>query len=329
MAERVWAWLPTGVDRRVRIAAWLNLVAQTVLVGTGGAVRLTGSGLGCPTWPRCTPESFVSTPEMGIHGIIEFGNRTLFFVLQIIAIFLLLCVIRYRRRRPDLFVLALIPACSVLLQAVVGGITVLSRLNPYVVGLHFVLSIVLVTLGAVLVYRVYTGRRSSRRAAPRWYAVLVHVTTLFVAFTIVVGILTTGSGPHAGDGGAARNGLDPELLQHVHAWPAYITAALTGVLVVGAWTIPLGRLRTFTAYLLVVECVQVAVGLVQARLGLPELLVGIHMVLACVLAAVMSVVVLALKGETGGTGGAVAPDASVAQKGSSGSTPTATKSSVR
>src|SRR5690606_20606263 len=145
-ARRFWNWLPTDVDRRVRVVAWLNLVAQTVLVGTGGAVRLTGSGLGCPTWPKCTAESFVSTPEMGIHGVIEFGNRTLFFVLQIIAIFALLFVLKYRKRRRDLFILTIIPACSVLFQAVVGGITVLSGLNPYVVGLHFLLSVTLVVL---------------------------------------------------------------------------------------------------------------------------------------------------------------------------------------
>jgi cytochrome c oxidase assembly protein subunit 15 len=294
-ARQFWNWLPTGVDRRVRVAAWLNLVAQTVLVGTGGAVRLTGSGLGCPTWPRCTAESFISTPEMGIHGVIEFGNRTLFFVLQVIALAALFFVLKYRRQRKDLFILTLIPACSVLFQAVVGGITVLSGLNPYVVGLHFVLSVALVSLGAVLVYRVYNGNGDRTLVVPLWYAITTHITSFFVAVTVVIGIITTGSGPHAGDSGAARNGLDSELLQHFHAWPAYVTFALTLVLVAGAWALKLESMRRVVVALLVVELVQIGVGLAQARMGLPEILVGLHMVLACVLAAVMTIVVLSLK----------------------------------
>lgn len=294
-AQRFWTWLPTGVDRRVRVVAWLNLVAQTALVGTGGAVRLTGSGLGCPTWPRCTAESFISTPEMGIHGVIEFGNRTLFFVLQIIALAALFFVLKYRRQRRDLFILTLIPACSVLFQAVIGGITVLSGLNPYVVGLHFVLSVVLVALGAVLVYRVYNGNGERTRVVPRWFAITTHVTSFFVAVTVIIGILTTGSGPHAGDSGAARNGLDSEFLQHLHAWPSYVTFGLTLVLVAAAFSLRLESMRRIVVALLAVELVQIAVGLTQARTGLPEILVGLHMVLACVLAAVMTVTVLSLK----------------------------------
>ncbi|MBG6238017.1 cytochrome c oxidase assembly protein subunit 15 [Mycetocola sp. CAN_C7] len=292
--RRFWAWLPTDVDRRVRVVAWLNLAAQTVLVGTGGAVRLTGSGLGCPTWPKCTDESFISTPEMGIHGVIEFGNRTLFFVLQIIAIFALLFVLRYRAKRRDLFVLTVIPACSVLLQAVVGGITVWSGLNPYVVGFHFVISVALVVFASVLVFRVYSGNGPRLRTAPVWLAATTHAASFFVAVTIVVGILTTGSGPHAGDEGAARNGLDPEILQHVHSWPAYITLALTGLIVAAAWLVPVKRLQLPALGLLAVEGLQIVVGVAQARLGLPPVLVGLHMVLACVLAAAMTVVVLNL-----------------------------------
>lgn len=290
-----WEWLPTGVDRRLVIAVWANFVAQVVIVGTGGAVRLTGSGLGCDTWPKCTDESFVATPELGIHGIIEFGNRTLFFVLQIIALYALFMVIRYRRTRPDLFTLTLIPACSVLLQAVVGGITVLSGLNPYVVGLHFVLSIVLVVLGAVLVFQVYTVPGARVRAVPRWFAVLTHITSAFVGITILVGILTTGSGPHAGDKGAARNGLDSELLQHIHAWPGYITAVLTVVLLLAAIRLRLSEPRRWLLWLTAIELVQIIVGVAQSRMGLPIVLVGAHMVLACLLAAAMTVVTLSLR----------------------------------
>lgn len=317
--KAVFARLPTAVDTRIRVFAIATLVAQILIVGTGGAVRLTGSGLGCPTWPRCTDESFVTTPEMGIHGIIEFGNRLLTFVLVAIAIIMFVLVLRIRRERRDLFVLSLLIGLYVPIQAIIGGITVLTNLNPYVVGLHFLASVVLVSLAAVLVYRVFVGPRGERTLVPLWYSALVHASSVLVAVTILVGILVTGSGPHAGDGGAARNGLDSEFLQHVHSWPAYATLAATILLVVGAWRLRHARLLRFTIILLLVEGVQILVGLAQARLGLPEILVGIHMVLACCLAAAMTAVVLALR----------EPGQLEAQNGSSGSIPTARNTSVR
>lgn len=293
--RRLYETLPSTVDMRIRVFAIATLIAQILIVGTGGAVRLTGSGLGCPTWPRCTEESFVTTPEMGIHGIIEFGNRLLTFVLVVIAIIMFVLVLRIRRERRDLFVLALLIGLYVPVQAVIGGITVLTNLNPYVVGLHFLASVVLVSLSAVLVYRVFLGRRGDRTALPLWYSALVFATAVTTGLTILVGILVTGSGPHAGDGGAARNGLDSELLQHVHSWPAYATLGLTILLVAGAWRLRHARMLRFAVILLLVEGTQIAVGLAQARLGLPEVLVGIHMVLACCLAAAMTAVVLALR----------------------------------
>ena len=286
-------WLPTTIDRRVRFFAWLSLSIQLLIVLTGGAVRLTASGLGCPTWPQCTEGSFVVTPEMGVHGLIEFGNRTLFFVIQIVAIVTFLLVVRLRRR--DLFVLALIPCFSIVLQAVLGGITVLTNLNPYVVGLHFLVSVVLVVLAAVFVYRVYYGRRSIEWSAPVWYRVLAVGAAFFVGVTVLLGIITTGSGPHAGDGGASRNGLDSELLQHFHSWPAYAAFALSIGLVIGAVRLGIRLLIRFSVLLVAIELVQIAVGLTQARLGLPEPLVAAHMVLAGVLAAAMTAVLLSLR----------------------------------
>ena len=292
--KRISEWLPTSVDRRVCVIAWVYLAAQILLVGTGGLVRLTGSGLGCPTWPKCTDGSLVNTPEMGIHGVIEFGNRLLGAVLGLVAVLAFLAVVRLRRERPDLFRLALFAGLGIPAQAVIGGISVLTQLDPTVVGLHFVISAVLVAVCTAFVYRVYTGNGQRAAVVSRRYAILTHVTSAVVAVTIVVGILTTGSGPHAGDENAPRNGLDSEFLQHVHSWPAYLTVALTIALVIGAWG--LGRsLRSWTLALLAVEAVQVVVGLVQANTGLPAGLVGIHMVLACVLAAAMTAVVLHLK----------------------------------
>ncbi|WBU38595.1 COX15/CtaA family protein [Homoserinibacter sp. YIM 151385] len=292
------AALPAGVaDRRVRALAWASLVSQTVIVGTGGLVRLTASGLGCPTWPRCTEESYVSTPEMGIHGIIEFGNRLLTFALILIALAAFISILRFRRERRDLFALTLALGLGIPGQGVIGGITVLTNLNPYVVGLHFVLSIGLVCLATVLVYRVHLVDPAVPRAlaVPRPFAGAVHALSGIVLVTILVGILTTGSGPHAGDHGAARNGLDPELLQHIHSWPAYAMLALTVVLVGIAVLRGITAPRRFLVALLAAQLVQVAVGLIQARLGLPPFLVGVHMVLACVLASLTTASVLSLK----------------------------------
>jgi cytochrome c oxidase assembly protein subunit 15 len=303
--RRLWNWLPTTIDRRVIAMAWATLVVQIGIVGTGGLVRLTGSGLGCPTWPQCTPGSFVNTPEMGIHGVIEFGNRLLTFVLVAVAILMFLFVVRMRHERRDLFWLALTIGLYVPLQAIIGGITVLTNLNPYVVGLHYFASVLLVALSTVLVARVYAVPGPRFAAVPRWYALTAHVTSAFVLITVVVGILVTGSGPHAGDHGAARNGLNPEFMQHVHSWPAYITFALTVVLVIGALrTPPALRLRLWTLLLLAVELLQIVVGLWQANTGLPIALVNIHMVLAVMLVAAMTAVEMNLKAPVAETLGA-------------------------
>jgi len=154
---------------------------------------------------------------------------------------------------------------------------------------------VLVVLAAVLVFRTYYGRRGTLKVAPTWFTAVTHTTSLFVAITVILGIITTGSGPHAGDGGASRNGLDSALLQHFHSWPAYITFALTIVLVIASRRLALRRISRFALLLLAIEVVQIIVGVTQARLGLPEPLVALHMVLACMLAAGMTAVVLSLR----------------------------------
>ncbi|KQR25418.1 COX15/CtaA family protein [Microbacterium sp. Leaf151] len=292
--RRFVAWLPVDVDRRVRVFAWLSFIAEVLIIGTGGAVRLTGSGLGCPTWPRCTPDSLINTPEMGIHGVIEFGNRTLTGLVGILAIAVVVLVWRMRHERRVLFVLSLIVLVGIVAQAIVGGITVLTGLNPFIVGFHYVASVSLVAVCAAFLVRMYQPAGARTLAAPRWFAGLVHATTAILALTIVFGVLTTGAGPHSGDEASIRNGFDAEVLEHVHAWPGYALFALTLVVVVIAWRLRLPVRRWATA-LLAVELVQIAVGLYQARNGLPELAVGTHMVLAALAAATMTVVVLRLK----------------------------------
>jgi cytochrome c oxidase assembly protein subunit 15 len=288
------AWLPDRVDRRIRLFAWLSFIAEVLIIATGGAVRLTGSGLGCPTWPTCTPDSLVATQEMGIHGIIEFGNRTLTGLVGILALVVVVLVWRLRAQRRDLFVFAAIVLGGVVAQALVGGVTVLTGLNPFIVGFHYIASLVLVCVSAAFLVRMDAAPGARARAVPLWYAITTHVTTLVLAVTIVFGVLTTGAGPHSGDADSVRNGFNAEVLEHVHSWPGYALLALTVLLVVVAWLRRLPVRRWITA-LLAIEVVQIAVGLYQARNGLPEWAVGTHMVLAALTAATMTVVVLHLK----------------------------------
>ena len=280
-----------AVTRSIRTFAWLVFVTQVLIVATGGIVRLTASGLGCPTWPSCSGDSFVATPEMGIHGIVEFGNRLLFFVLQIIAIIGLILAWKIRKSRREIFWLFLVAALSVFIQAIIGGITVLSGLNPYVVGLHFLASVVLVILAALLVFRSYESagpRVPTVGSDVRLGAYLVAIATLVL---VVLGIMTTGAGPHAGDSGAARNGLNPESIQTAHAVSAYVTLFGTLWLWRKAFVAKAIRMWNFTKLTMLVIVMQIIVGISQARLALPPVLVTLHMVLACLLAAGMTMIV--------------------------------------
>ncbi|BDZ47045.1 COX15/CtaA family protein [Naasia aerilata] len=289
--------LPAEPIRWTRVLAWANLALQVVIIGTGGLVRLTASGLGCPTWPQCTADSLVTTPEMGIHGIIEFGNRLLTFVLVAAAVLLFLAVVRTAATGRRLVVPALLIGLGIPAQGIIGGISVLTQLNPYVVGLHFVVSISLVAASTVLVWRLYHPVAYRYDVVPSSTRIAAWVTGALALLTILVGILTTGSGPHAGDRAAVRNGLDPELLQHVHSWPAYALFALSLLMLVLSRRAPL--LRRWVIALLAVEAAQIAVGITQARSGLPEGLVATHMVLASLVAAAATAVILATRQPAG------------------------------
>lgn len=294
-------WLPDRIDGRLRVFAWLSFLAQVTIIGTGGAVRLTGSGLGCPTWPTCTADSLVPTAEMGIHGLIEFGNRMMSGVVGLLALIVLALVWRLRRERRDLFVLILVVLLGVVAQAIVGGVTVLTGLNPFIVGFHYVASLLLVCVSAAFLVRMTDAPGPREPAVPLWYRITTHVTTLVLAVTIVFGVLTTGAGPHSGDADAGRNGFDAELLEHIHSWPGYALFVLSIVLLIGSWSrrdrVP--SLPLWVALLVIVELVQIAVGIYQARNGLPTWAVGTHMVLAALTAATMTVVVLRLKAPRG------------------------------
>ncbi|MGJ8720498.1 MAG: COX15/CtaA family protein [Salinibacterium amurskyense] len=279
----------------MRFFAVTSLVIQILIVATGGAVRLTGSGLGCPTWPLCTDASLIATPEMGVHGVIEFGNRLLSIIVGFVAILMVLMVLRIRRERRDLMSLSLMILGGTVLQGLIGGLSVRVQLDPSIVGVHYAISAILVAISAALVYRVWTGLRGPALSVPKPVAILTHVTSLFVALTIIAGILTTGAGPHAGDDGTARNGLDAGILQHVHSWPGYALIAATLALVIVLARGGHRRIMDFAIILLVLEVVQALIGIIQSRSGLPILLVGSHMVIACTIAAAMTAVVLSLR----------------------------------
>lgn len=277
----------------LKVSAWVSFVLNVVIIATGGTVRLTGSGLGCTDWPVCTPGSLVPTPELGIHGVIEFANRTISGPLLIVAILVLLLSWFVAKRR-DLIIISGLVLALVVSQAVIGGFVVWLHLNANLVGVHYTISLIIVCITAAYLVRMYEPQAYRVRAVSVGFAVLTHITTLFMAITIVVGVLTTGAGPHSGDENIVRDGFDATLLSHIHAWPGYISLALVIALIVWA---AIGRLRPlrWSVTLLVTLVVQIAVGVYQARTGLPPVAVGVHMVLASLTAAAMTVTVMRLK----------------------------------
>jgi cytochrome c oxidase assembly protein subunit 15 len=281
-------------SKSLRVSAWVSFVLNVVIIATGGAVRLTGSGLGCTEWPLCTPDSLITTPEMGIHGIIEFGNRTISGPLLIVALLVFVLSLRVRAERRDLAIISGVTFGLIALQAVIGGFVVWLHLNANLVGVHYVISLGIVCIAAAYLVRLYAQPGPREVAVPIAHLVLTHVTTVAMAITVVIGVLTTGAGPHSGDANVVRDGFDATLLSHYHAWPGYVALALTVVIVVWA---AVARLRTlrWSLALLVILIVQILVGVYQARSGLPPLAVGVHMVLAALTAATMTVVVLRLK----------------------------------
>lgn len=281
-------------SRFLRISAWVSFVLNVVIIATGGAVRLTGSGLGCSEWPLCTPDSLVTTPEMGIHGIIEFGNRTISGPLLLFAILVVVLSSRIRSQRRDLFILSVIVFALVALQALIGGFVVWMHLNANLVGVHYIISLIIVCITAAYLTRLYEAPGARALAVPKANLIATHLTTFAMAVTVIVGVLTTGAGPHSGDANIERDGFDATILSHIHSWPGYIALALTVLLVIWAAIAKLRTLR-WTIALLLTLIVQIVVGVYQARNGLPPLAVGVHMVLAALTSAAMTVTVLRLK----------------------------------
>jgi len=267
--------LQARASRVLSPASGFLLFAQAAIVVTGGAVRLTGSGLGCPTWPECTPGSYTPKPyqvEEQVKVWIEFGNRLLTFVLVLAAITVLISVLAAGRK--DLRGLALGQVLGILGQGILGGITVLTSLHPATVAAHFLLSIILIA-GATSLRAQRFASLEKQDAAPLVKKIATaHIVVSFLV--LFLGTLVTGSGPHAGDATAARFPFDLRTMAWLHADSVIALFGITfGLFVVhGVSAHTKKRLKIFVA----IALSQGLIGYVQWYLDLPELIVGLHLV---------------------------------------------------
>ncbi|MEY3848928.1 MAG: hypothetical protein RLZ20_428 [Actinomycetota bacterium] len=255
-------------------ASGFLLFAQAAIVVTGGAVRLTGSGLGCPTWPECTPGSYTPKPyqvEEQVKVWIEFGNRLLTFVLVLAAIVVVLSVLASGRK--DLRGLALGQVLGIVGQGVLGGITVLTGLHPATVAAHFLLSIILIAGATSLRAQRFAPLEANQSPLLIKKIAKAHIITTFLV--LILGTVVTGTGPHAGDATAQRFPFDLRTVAWLHA---DVVIALFGItfgffVVSGVSEHTKKRLKIFFA----IALGQGLIGYVQWFSDLPELLVGLHL----------------------------------------------------
>jgi cytochrome c oxidase assembly protein subunit 15 len=269
--------------RRLGIA---TLVANIVIVVTGGAVRLTGSGLGCPAWPRCTDESFVAHGALGVHGIIEFGNRVFTLALAAIAVATWVAAMRSVPPRRSVRGVATALALGVPAQALLGGVTVLTDLNPWVVAGHLLLSLAMIGLSVVFLRLITEPDGPELLTVPVPLEWLVRSTFIAAWLVFYAGTVVTGSGPHAGDADAPRTGLDPAAVSQLHAELVFLLIGLTIGCNLGlrAMRGPVAAIAAAT-WLLAVEVAQGTIGLVQYASNLPVALVGLHLLGAALVSA--------------------------------------------
>lgn len=277
--------------RYVRPLGWATLVANAMLVVTGGAVRLTGSGLGCPTWPRCTDQSFTPHGALDLHEAVEFGNRMLTFVLVAIAVATF--VAAWQTGRRDLRRLALWLALGIPAQAVIGGITVLTDLNPWIVSFHLLCSMAIISLAVLFVRRIDQPGPAPAGGPLVGLAWATYAASWAVLY---IGTVVTGSGPHAGDEDSPRNGLDPLQVSQLHADSVFLLVGLTIGLLFALAALRAGaEARRAVLVLLLVELGQGAIGFVQYFTDLPIVLVAFHMLGAALISAVVTWTLLAVR----------------------------------
>ncbi|MFI0479898.1 heme A synthase [Actinomadura sp. 9N215] len=281
LLNRAWnaVWRPT--PRSLRLLALLGVVGNVVIVVSGGAVRVTKSGLGCPDWPRCSGDSLVPThnPEHHVLNMsIEFGNRLITFVVLAVGALVFVAALRLRPRRRSLVRWALAQPMSVVAQAVIGGIVVLTELHPAAVSLHFLVSPALLVFCVALWVRAGEGDAPPRRLAGPWTRRLAAALLVACAAVMVAGTVVTGTGPHAGDAESRRYGFDITDVARIHSLLAWATTFLTVLAVVvlhRTGAPPAARRRGHELAVIIVA--QGVVGYVQYFLGVPEGLVLLHM----------------------------------------------------
>ncbi|MEU7639917.1 MULTISPECIES: COX15/CtaA family protein [unclassified Streptomyces] len=270
-------WQPSA--RFVRRAALAAVVMAVVIVVTGGAVRLTESGLGCSTWPKCTPDSLTPTAAMGINGLIEFGNRLLTYVLcAVIGLFIIAARARAPRRR-SLTRLGWAQFWIVMGNAVWGGIVVLTGLNPYLVAAHFLLTSALLTVAVLSWQRAKEGDEEPRDLVARPVRQLSWLLVAATGALTVIGTVVTGTGPHAGDAHKVhRIPLNWQEITQLHVDFVYVVVGLSVALwfALRAVKAPAAARRT-ALELLGCIALQGVIGYVQYFTGLPEIVVGLHM----------------------------------------------------
>ncbi|MEU5162168.1 COX15/CtaA family protein [Streptomyces sp. NPDC020875] len=270
-------WTPApGIVRRAALSA---VVMTVVIIVTGGAVRLTGSGLGCDTWPKCTDDSLFATPEQGLHGAIEFGNRMLTYVLSAAVGWTIVAARAAKPMRRSLTRLGWLQFWIVLANAVLGGITVWTALNPWTVATHFVLANALLTVAVLTWHRAGEGDTAPRPRVPRPVRRLSWAVVIAAGLAIVLGTAVTGSGKHAGDSSdVPRMPWDWVNAAQLHAASAWLVCALA----VAMWLVlrvvdAPADTRARARDLLVVLLLQGGIGYLQYFTGVPEVLVGAHM----------------------------------------------------
>lgn len=280
----------TRSPRAVRGIYIANLVAQAGIVVTGAVVRITESGLGCPTWPECVDGSIAPTNQQteSWHKYIEFGNRLLTFILLALAIAAIVAGLLDRRRRAraqqeprnTLLILSGVPLVGTVVQAILGGITVLTGLNPLTVGAHFLVSMAIIAGVVALVVRSGDpGDRPLIPAVPAPVRVLAWLLVGVSGVVVVLGVLVTGSGPHSGDEAAQRLGLDPRTISWLHADVVLLfLGLLVGLIIALALVQSPTAARRRTWLLLAIALTQGFIGYTQYFTGLPELLVILHVI---------------------------------------------------
>ena len=262
-----------SATRLLTPVARLLLSLQALLVLTGGAVRVTGSGLGCPTWPECTADSY--TPVAGqaegaLHAWIEFGNRLLTFLLFAAAVAMVVIVIRAGRR--DLRLLSLSQIAGIFGQAILGGITVLTKLNPFSVASHFILSIVLIAAAHSLLMR-----SQAVRIAQPLRSTFITAHTLLTFIVIAAGTLVTGAGPHAGDSETPRLDVAVATVATIHGFLVIGLILLTIAGIYKRFNNFAGDTQRYLSLFLAITLAQGVIGYAQYLLGVPEILVVLHL----------------------------------------------------